>query len=36
MRIAVTYGDADQAAAALIAGTLKTDEDAVHSGCHHH
>ena len=29
-------GDADQAAAALTDGTLQTDEDAVHSGCHHH
>jgi predicted Fe-Mo cluster-binding NifX family protein len=29
-------GDADQAVAALLGGTLKTDEAAVHSGCHHH
>ena len=29
-------GDADQAVTALLSGTLKTNEDAVHSGCHHH
>ena len=29
-------GDEDQAVSALLVGTLKTDEDAVHSGCHHH
>ena len=29
-------GDADQAVTALLSGTLKTDEAAVHSGCHHH
>ncbi len=29
-------GDADRAVASLIAGTLDVNEDAVHSGCHHH
>lgn len=29
-------GDADDAVEALLAGTLETNEDAVHEGCHHH
>ena len=29
-------GDADAAVEALLAGTLETNEDAVHEGCHHH
>ncbi|MEE3481163.1 MAG: NifB/NifX family molybdenum-iron cluster-binding protein [Lachnospiraceae bacterium] len=29
-------GEADAAVDALLAGTLETNEDAVHEGCHHH
>ena len=29
-------GEADQAVADFLSGTLEVNEDAVHSGCHHH